>query len=185
MAGHFAALFSKMNSAAFGVLYDSLTVLSLVCIALADNRCDTGPSKGGPAAPPPPPSGSLFQPKGPTPAAPAASTSSSGMSAVFSELNKVLHLSALQAVRHFGSRFCMPNNFSDRITMLSGKDFETTSWHCGLQKPGLVCCTSCLNFSEALSEPLRRTMKDQTRVQDSATVIFGYFSSPVTDRHGL
>ncbi|DBA84277.1 TPA: hypothetical protein ACH3X2_006334 [Trebouxia sp. C0005] len=47
-----------------------------------------GPSKGGPAAPPPPPPGSLFQPKSPTAAAPAASTSSSGMSAVFSELNK-------------------------------------------------------------------------------------------------
>ncbi|KAL3158071.1 hypothetical protein ABBQ32_011678 [Trebouxia sp. C0010 RCD-2024] len=47
------------------------------------------PSRGGPAAPPPPPPGSLFQPKapsGPTPS--AASTSSSSMSAVFSELNK-------------------------------------------------------------------------------------------------
>lgn len=47
------------------------------------------PSGRGPSAPPPPPPGSLFQPKGPSgPSPSAASTSSSGMSAVFSELNK-------------------------------------------------------------------------------------------------
>lgn len=44
------------------------------------------PGKGGPAAPPPPPPGSLFQPKGP---APAPAKPSSGMSAIFSEINKV------------------------------------------------------------------------------------------------
>jgi len=78
-------------------------MLKLVCTAFADNIHDTGPSKAGPAAPPPQPPGSLFQPKGPTAAAPAASTSSSGMSAVFSELNKVHHLSPLQAMRHASS----------------------------------------------------------------------------------
>lgn len=59
------------------------------CCQLSEPVCDTAPSKGGPAAPPPPPPGSLFQPKAPGPSATAASTSSSGMSAVFSELNKV------------------------------------------------------------------------------------------------
>ena len=108
----------------------------LVCIAFTDNRCGTGPSKGGPAAPPPPPPGSLFQPKGPTAATPAASASSSGMSAVFSELNKVHHLSALQAIRHPGSQFCIASGFSGRITMLSGKDFVTSSRHCELAKAG-------------------------------------------------
>ena len=121
MAGRCTAMFSKMSSAAFS--YNSLTPLLLVCTAFADNTCDTGPPKGGPAAPPPPPPGSLFQPKGPTPATPAASTSSSGMSAIFSELNKVQHLSPLQAVRHACSQICMANCFSGRITMLSGKDW--------------------------------------------------------------
>ncbi len=130
----------------------------LVCTAFADNRRDTGPSKGGPAAPPPPPPGSLFQPKGPTAAAPAASTSSSGMSAVFSELSKVQQLSALQAP---GSQFGMAYSFSGRFTMLSDKDFVTTWWHCGLEQPGLVCCTSCFNFPEALCKMLCRTTKDQ------------------------
>ena len=143
--------------------FDILTMLKLVCIAfaLADNRCDTGPSKGGPAAPPPPPPGSLFQSKGPTAAAPAANTSSSGMSAVFSELNKVHHLSALQAMRHPGNEICIASGFSGRITMLSGEDFVTSSWHCGLQKPGQVRCVSCLNFPEALPELSCRSTRDQ------------------------
>ena len=144
--------FQQDESAAFGVSFDGPTVCLLVCIAFADYICGTGPSKGGPAAPPPPPPGSLFQPKGPTAAGPAASTSSSGMSAVFSELNKVHHLSPLQAMRHPGSQFCIASEFSGRITMLSGKDFVTSSWHCGLQKLGLVCCMSIFNFLEALPE---------------------------------
>ncbi len=71
--------------------------------------------------------------------------------------------------------------------MLSGKDFVTSSWHCGLQKQGLVGCMLCFNFLEALPElsyrtnkglkgvcePSCKTTKDQKGIQDSAKTTSG------------